>query len=78
MVVSLSSKTRSLAVDPITCEGHGSCAELFPEWIRLDDWGYPIVRPGPIPPELLPAARWAVANCPVLALRIETYTTRRR
>jgi ferredoxin len=64
--------TRSLSVDPIACEGYGGCAELFPEWIRLDDWGYPILRSGPLPQELLSRARWAVANCPALALRIDT------
>ena len=65
-------RARILVVDPIACEGHGSCAELFGEGIRLDDWGYPILSPGPIPEELLGRARWAVSNCPALALRIET------
>ena len=61
-----------LHVDPIQCEGHGICAELLPEWIRLDDWGYPIVRPEAVPAELLSAARWAVANCPALALHLSS------
>ena len=39
-----------LVVNPITCVGHGLCAELFPERITLDDWGYPIIDPTPIPP----------------------------
>jgi ferredoxin len=60
-----------LRVDPIGCDGHGICAELLPEWIHLDDWGYPVVRAGAVPPELLGHARWAVSNCPVLALRLE-------
>lgn len=60
-----------LRVDAIACDGHGVCAELLPEWIRLDDWGYPVVRPEAVPPELLDHARWAVANCPALALRLE-------
>jgi len=42
----------TLHVDPIACGGHRICAELLPEWIRLDDWGYPIVRRGAVPPEL--------------------------
>lgn len=57
-----------LSVDAIACDGHGVCAELLPEWIRLDDWGYPIVNPAAVPPELLDRARWAVSNCPALAL----------
>lgn len=61
----------TLTVDPIGCTGYGICAELFPEWIRLDDWGYPILRPEAVPRELLDHARWAVSNCPALALRLE-------
>ena len=34
-----------LVVNPITCVAHGMCAELFPERITLDDWGYPIIDP---------------------------------
>jgi ferredoxin len=59
-----------LDLDPIACAGHGLCAELFPEWIELDDWGYPIVDRGPIPDELLVHARRAAAGCPKLALTL--------
>ncbi len=57
-----------LRVDPIACKAHGVCAELFPERIRLDDWGYPIIDPRPIPAHLEVHARRAVAACPTLAL----------
>lgn len=66
----MSKATHALSVDPIRCVGHGACAELFPEWIRLDDWGFPIIRAEAIPPELRAHARWAVANCPALALQL--------
>jgi ferredoxin len=59
-----------LEIDPIACAGHGVCAEVFPEWIELDDWGYPIADRGPIPRQLLTHARRAVAACPKLALAI--------
>jgi ferredoxin len=59
-----------LTVNPIACTGHGACAELFPEWIRLDDWGYPMIDDTPVPDELLAHARRAVAACPTLALRL--------
>jgi len=62
--------SRSLRVDPIACDGHGLCAEIFPERIRLDDWGYPIVSADPIPPGLEKHARRAVAVCPTLALKL--------
>jgi len=60
-----------LRVNPIACDGRGICAELFPERITLDDWGYPIIDPGPIPASLEAHARRAVAGCPTLALRLE-------
>jgi ferredoxin len=60
--------TKRLQVNPITCEGHGLCAELLPELIRLDDWGYPIIDRTEVSPELEDLARRAVDACPTLAL----------
>ena len=60
-----------LTVDPVACDGYGSCAELFPEWIELDEWGYPIIRNEPIPGELLGHAEAAVSGCPKLALLLQ-------
>lgn len=68
----------TLRLDPIRCDGYGMCAELLPELITLDDWGYPIIRPGPIPDRLLEHARRAVDVCPVLALRLQHASTARR
>ena len=34
-------KAETMQVDMIACAGHGVCAELLPEWIRLDDLGVP-------------------------------------
>jgi len=59
-----------LVVNPIDCEAHGACAELLPELITLDEWGYPIVDPRPLPPGLERHARKAVSACPTLALRL--------
>jgi len=60
--------SKVLRVNPIACSGHGLCAELFPERISADDWGYPIVDPRPIAPDLEQHARRAVDACPTLAL----------
>ena len=57
-----------IVVNPITCTGHGLCAELFPEQITLDEWGYPIIAPGDIPPRWMEHARRAAKACPTLAL----------
>jgi ferredoxin len=62
-----------LRVDPIACAGHGMCAELLPEIIALDPWGYPILSPaaGAVPRELREHAHRAAAACPTLALLID-------
>jgi len=60
----------TVRVDPIACVGHGLCADLLPEVIDLDEWGYPRVARGPLDPALVPAARRAVAACPTLALHL--------
>ena len=67
-----------IRVDPIACEAHGLCAELLPELIQLDDWGYPILAAEPVAPGLLDHARRAVDACPRLALAIEDEATDHR
>jgi ferredoxin len=60
-----------LRLDPTACTAHGMCTELFPEWIRTDDWGYPIIDGRSIPPELEGHARRAADACPTLALLLQ-------
>jgi ferredoxin len=57
-------------LDPIACDAHGLCAELLPELIMLDEWGYPLLKPGEVPAELRSLAQRAVSVCPTLALRL--------
>ncbi|MGW4057916.1 ferredoxin [Amycolatopsis sp. NPDC004747] len=59
-----------VTVDPIGCRAHGLCADLLPELVRLDEWGYPVVAPGPVPAELVAETRRAAAACPALALKL--------
>jgi ferredoxin len=63
--------SHSLRVNPIACDAHGMCAELLPERIELDDWGYPIVDSAPLEPALVETARRAAQACPTLALLME-------
>lgn len=63
--------TVRIDVDPIACTAHGLCAELLPERITLDEWGYPIVAAGAVPSALVEHARRAAAACPTLAIRLE-------
>ena len=58
-----------LVVDWQACDGHGLCAELMPEVVRLDEWGFPIVE-RPVPGHLDRLARQTVSACPKLALRL--------
>lgn len=63
-----------LSVNPILCDGFGHCAELAPDLVRMDEWGYPIITTQPMPLSNLAAlesARYAVRGCPRQALRIE-------
>ena len=59
-----------LRVNPILCTGHGLCAELLPEQIALDEWGFPILSDEPVSRDLRPLARRAVNDCPALALML--------
>ena len=68
--------SQTLQVNPIACTGHGLCADLLPELIELDEWGYPIIE-GRVPPGLAAHARRAVNACPALALKL-TKAARRR
>ncbi|MBV9920078.1 MAG: ferredoxin [Pseudonocardia sp.] len=63
-------RAEKLAVDPIACRAHGLCAELLPDLIRLDEWGYPILDPDPIASHRRRDAGAAVRACPTLALRL--------
>jgi len=63
-----------IEVDIIACDGQGYCAELLPERITLDEWGYPIVRDTPLTSELMDDANRAVRTCPVNALSIHRAT----
>ncbi|MGW0707015.1 ferredoxin [Streptomyces sp. NPDC002643] len=60
----------ALDVDWTSCQGHGLCAELLPDHITLDEWGYPVFEKTPIPRAALKRARRAAADCPVLALKL--------
>ena len=65
---------RRLRVNPVLCTGFGYCAEIVPELISLDDWGFPIVDSQAIEDEgVLHLARRAVATCPQVALLVEEF-----
>ena len=58
-----------LEVDWQACDARGLCAELLPEAVTRDAWGYPLVDE--VPRWAAGAAREAVRACPKLALRLE-------
>ncbi|MFE7171748.1 ferredoxin [Streptomyces sp. NPDC057616] len=53
-----------ITVDRTSCEGHALCAELLPEHITLDEWGYPLVAGTPVPARTVGRARRAAADAP--------------
>ena len=61
---------RVLVVDPTLCDGAGVCAELLPEHIRLDDWGFPIVHTPEVTRGTRADAERACRACPKLALQL--------
>jgi ferredoxin len=60
-----------IKVNPIACEAYGYCAELLPELVTLDEWGYPIVDGSPVPAHLVELARRAAKDCPRRAFLLE-------
>lgn len=60
-----------LRANPLDCVAHGICAQLLPEWISIDEWGYPVVNDPELPPELVEGARRAANHCPELALWLD-------
>lgn len=59
-----------VVVDRIRCDGRGLCAELLPERISLDEWGYPLVDETPVDGAVAAYASTAVSQCPRLALSL--------
>ena len=62
--------TGKLSIDFAACDGHGLCADLLPELVSLDEWGFPVLQQAGVDSRLLPHARRAAATCPVLALHL--------
>ena len=70
--------SRRLTLDPTACDGHALCADLLPELVELDEWGYPVLAAAEVPARLTAHARRAVRACPTLALRLVTVHHDRR
>jgi ferredoxin len=66
---------KNLDIDWTRCDGHGLCAELLPDRITRDDWGYPVIVSTAVADEDTTSVRRAVAICPALALRLTARST---
>ncbi|MEA2314683.1 MAG: ferredoxin [Solirubrobacteraceae bacterium] len=60
-----------IRVNPIACEAHGMCAELLPERITLDEWGYPMIDETPLDGVAVEHALRAAKACPTFALLVD-------
>jgi ferredoxin len=61
-----------IVVDWTACDGRGLCAELLPELVSRDEWGFPLIPDPAVPASLRDHAERAIAACPRLALRLVT------
>lgn len=61
----------------MACDRFGHCAELLPERIWLDEWGFPVLDDAEVPPALLDLAAEAVRVCPRKALQLVREKARR-
>jgi len=68
-------RSEHLAVDPTACRAHGLCAEMLPDLVRLDEWGYPFLPADPIPRGRRREIRGVIRACPTLALRLTVEQT---
>jgi ferredoxin len=61
-----------LHIDWTSCQGHGLCAELLPELLDRDRWGFPLPRNNlTVSDEISRHAKQAVNLCPRLALHLK-------
>ena len=65
-----------ITIDPVACDAYGFCAELLPEAVALDEWGYPIVDGRPLPSELVALAKRAARDCPKRAVALRETKSR--
>jgi ferredoxin len=61
-----------VVVDWTACDGRGLCAELLPELVSRDEWGFPLIPDPTVPASLRGHAERAIAACPRLALRLSS------
>jgi ferredoxin len=59
-----------ITIDPVACAAYGYCAEILPEAISVDEWGYPIIDDRPLPAELVALAKRAARDCPKRAIML--------
>jgi ferredoxin len=59
-----------ISVDPVACAAYGYCAEILPEAVFLDEWGYPIVDDRPLAADLVDLAKRAARDCPKRAITL--------
>jgi len=68
--------TLHITIDPVACDAYGFCAELLPEAITLDEWGYPMVDGRPLPSALVTLAKRAARDCPKRAIALSEKKSR--
>jgi ferredoxin len=67
-----------ITIDPVACDAYGYCAEILPEAIRLDEWGYPIIDENRLGGDLVELAKRAARDCPKRAIALRVKSGNRR
>lgn len=58
-----------ITIDPIKCQGYGTCVDYCPELLELDEWGFAgVLDDGEVPERLEEHARAAARLCPEKAV----------
>lgn len=70
-----SASSLAIVVDPVACDAFGYCAELLPELVGVDEWGYPVLPSRLVPEPLAGRAREAVRQCPRRAFLLRSAAT---
>ena len=61
-----------ISVNQDICAGYGTCVEIAPDLLELDEWGYAItIGDGDVPEGLQEVARDAALQCPMNAIALE-------
>ena len=70
MLANVQQKTIQPIIEAAVAKGTRIYTDEYDIYARLDDWGYPMIRPEAVPPGLRDHIERAIDACPTLALHL--------